>query len=63
MCGITSYVGHRPADELFLQGLEQLEYRGYDSAGITVLDESGAFRPYARSATSRRSRAAVSRAR
>ncbi|MGA9859630.1 MAG: glutamine--fructose-6-phosphate transaminase (isomerizing) [Solirubrobacteraceae bacterium] len=42
MCGITSYVGRRPADELLLQGLEQLEYRGYDSAGIALLSESGA---------------------
>ena len=41
MCGITSYVGQRPADELLLTGLEQLEYRGYDSAGIALLDESG----------------------
>ncbi len=53
MCGITSYVGHRPADELLLSGLEQLEYRGYDSAGITCWTSRAAFRPYARSATSR----------
>ncbi|MGA2011450.1 MAG: glutamine--fructose-6-phosphate transaminase (isomerizing) [Solirubrobacteraceae bacterium] len=41
MCGITSYVGRRPVAELLLTGLEQLEYRGYDSAGITLLHESG----------------------
>jgi glutamine---fructose-6-phosphate transaminase (isomerizing) len=41
MCGITSYVGRRAADELLLTGLEQLEYRGYDSAGIALLSESG----------------------
>jgi glucosamine--fructose-6-phosphate aminotransferase (isomerizing) len=41
MCGITSYVGHRPADELLLAGLEQLEYRGYDSAGIALLSSDG----------------------
>jgi glucosamine--fructose-6-phosphate aminotransferase (isomerizing) len=41
MCGITSYVGQRPVAELLLASLEQLEYRGYDSAGITLLHESG----------------------
>ncbi|HYB29321.1 MAG TPA: glutamine--fructose-6-phosphate transaminase (isomerizing) [Solirubrobacteraceae bacterium] len=41
MCGITSYVGQRPADELLLAGLEQLEYRGYDSAGIALMSDSG----------------------
>ena len=42
MCGITSYVGRSPAEELLLEGLEQLEYRGYDSAGIALLDATGA---------------------
>ena len=41
MCGITSYVGRRPADELLLEGLAQLEYRGYDSAGIALLSPTG----------------------
>ena len=41
MCGITSYVGQQPVAELLLDGLEQLEYRGYDSAGITVIHASG----------------------
>ena len=41
MCGITSYVGLRPATELLLAGLQQLEYRGYDSAGIALLSDSG----------------------
>jgi glucosamine--fructose-6-phosphate aminotransferase (isomerizing) len=36
MCGIVGYVGHRPVREVLLGGLEKLEYRGYDSAGITV---------------------------
>jgi len=39
MCGIVGYVGHRPARDLLLAGLEKLEYRGYDSAGISVLSE------------------------
>ncbi|MFZ0386564.1 MAG: glutamine--fructose-6-phosphate transaminase (isomerizing) [Solirubrobacteraceae bacterium] len=38
MCGIVGYVGPRKARALLLQGLEKLEYRGYDSAGISVLD-------------------------
>jgi glucosamine--fructose-6-phosphate aminotransferase (isomerizing) len=41
MCGIVGYVGHRPVQELLLAGLEKLEYRGYDSAGITVQAEDG----------------------
>ena len=36
MCGIIGYVGPRAAKPLLLQGLERLEYRGYDSAGIAV---------------------------
>ena len=36
MCGIVGYVGHRPCIELLLDGLERLEYRGYDSAGVAV---------------------------
>ena len=38
MCGIVGYVGPREARPLLLAGLEKLEYRGYDSAGISVLD-------------------------
>ena len=37
MCGIVGYVGRRPVQELLLGGLRKLEYRGYDSAGISVL--------------------------
>jgi glutamine---fructose-6-phosphate transaminase (isomerizing) len=37
MCGIVGYVGARPCEELLLAGLEKLEYRGYDSAGLSVL--------------------------
>ncbi len=39
MCGIVGYVGRRPARELLLAGLKRLEYRGYDSAGISVIVE------------------------
>jgi glucosamine--fructose-6-phosphate aminotransferase (isomerizing) len=37
MCGIVGYVGGRPAREILLEGLAKLEYRGYDSAGISLL--------------------------
>jgi glutamine---fructose-6-phosphate transaminase (isomerizing) len=37
LCGIVGYVGARPCEELLLAGLEKLEYRGYDSAGLSVL--------------------------
>jgi len=37
MCGIVGYVGSRPCQELLLSGLEKLEYRGYDSAGLSLL--------------------------
>ena len=37
MCGIVGYVGGRPVRELLLAGLGKLEYRGYDSAGISVI--------------------------
>ena len=36
MCGIVGYVGQRSAQEVLLAGLEKLEYRGYDSAGISI---------------------------
>ena len=39
MCGIVGYVGKRPCRDLLIAGLEKLEYRGYDSAGISLLDE------------------------
>ena len=39
MCGITAYVGHQDALTFLLQGLEKLEYRGYDSAGVTILGD------------------------
>jgi glucosamine--fructose-6-phosphate aminotransferase (isomerizing) len=39
VCGIVGYVGRRPARELLLAGLKKLEYRGYDSAGISLIVE------------------------
>ena len=41
MCGIIGYVGSRESKPLLLQGLERLEYRGYDSAGIALLEDEG----------------------
>jgi glutamine---fructose-6-phosphate transaminase (isomerizing) len=41
MCGIIGYVGRRASKPLLLQGLQRLEYRGYDSAGIALLEEGG----------------------
>ncbi|MCY1039089.1 glutamine--fructose-6-phosphate transaminase (isomerizing) [Staphylococcus nepalensis] len=41
MCGIVGYIGHDNAKELLLKGLEKLEYRGYDSAGIAVVNDEG----------------------
>ena len=38
MCGIVAYVGHRQASEIIIKGLKRLEYRGYDSAGIALLN-------------------------
>ncbi|WP_116041386.1 glutamine--fructose-6-phosphate transaminase (isomerizing) [Amycolatopsis palatopharyngis] len=42
MCGIVGYVGHRQALDVVLGGLRRMEYRGYDSAGVAVLDGDGA---------------------
>jgi glucosamine--fructose-6-phosphate aminotransferase (isomerizing) len=41
MCGIVGYTGPREAGPILLEGLKRLEYRGYDSAGIALVDEDG----------------------
>src|SRR5882757_6441423 len=41
MCGIVAYVGNRQASDIIIKGLKRLEYRGYDSAGIALLNNGG----------------------
>jgi glutamine---fructose-6-phosphate transaminase (isomerizing) len=41
VCGIIGYVGQRPCKDLLLHGLERLEYRGYDSAGLVLKEDGG----------------------
>ena len=41
MCGIVGYVGRRPGKPIILDGLRRLEYRGYDSAGIALIESGG----------------------
>ncbi|WP_420152714.1 glutamine--fructose-6-phosphate transaminase (isomerizing) [Siphonobacter sp.] len=41
MCGIVAYIGHREAYPLIIKGLKRLEYRGYDSAGVALLTDTG----------------------
>ena len=40
MCGIVAYTGHQTAREILVEGLKRLEYRGYDSSGIAILNSS-----------------------
>ena len=46
MCGIVGYVGFRRGTDLIIEGLRRLEYRGYDSAGLAVLDDAGDLRVF-----------------
>lgn len=41
MCGIVGYVGHRPARDVVLGALHRMEYRGYDSAGLALVNDAG----------------------
>ena len=41
MCGIVGVVAQREVSEILLEGLRRLEYRGYDSAGIALLNQDG----------------------
>jgi len=39
MCGIVAYIGNKPCQQLLIEGLKRLEYRGYDSAGVAVMQD------------------------
>src|ERR1043165_8305864 len=41
MCGIVGYVGQRPACDVVVEALRRMEYRGYDSSGVALLDGNG----------------------
>lgn len=40
MCGIVGYIGPKPVVPILLDGLKKLEYRGYDSAGVAVIEDN-----------------------
>ncbi len=46
MCGIVGYVGKRDAFQVLIKGLHRLEYRGYDSAGVALINKSGDLNVY-----------------
>jgi len=42
MCGIVGYIGSREVSSVLVDGLKRLEYRGYDSCGVAIMDEGTA---------------------
>lgn len=46
MCGIVGYIGKKRAYDILIHGLQRLEYRGYDSAGVAIEKEDGALNVY-----------------
>ena len=41
MCGIVGYIGEQSVADILLDGLKQLEYRGYDSSGVALMNDEG----------------------
>ena len=46
MCGIVGYLGKQDAYPVLIKGLKRLEYRGYDSAGVALINDDGSLNVY-----------------